>query len=144
MCMMDDGDGMVTIIRDEERTARKLHRCNECTRPIVRGETYRFEYFAFDGDRSTHKTCEHCQVLRSWLQAECGGMLYGDVQADFLEHIYEGPRAMDMLRVGVMARRRWWLRPRGGLYPVPTRPKTTHEHVLDLGPPLPRRLRRDY
>lgn len=139
MCMIDDADP-VTMLRDEDQRARKLHRCNECRRIIIPGEVYRCEVFVFEGKRSTHKTCPHCMVLREWLQYECSGFIFGAVVEDYREHFYG--RRFDVQRLAVMAERRWF-RPGQGLYPVPPRPKTTHERVLDLGPPIPRRLRQD-
>lgn len=141
MCVIDDAEP-VTMLREDLPTARKIHQCSECRRMIIPGETYRCEVFIFEGRRSTHKTCPHCMVLRDWLQGECSGFIFGAVKEDFEEHL-ESHGHIDMQRVGVMSRRRW-MRPGRGLYPVPARPKTTHERILDFGPPRPYRLRREY
>jgi hypothetical protein len=144
MCAYDDAE-QVEWATSETRTARKIHRCNECRRPIIPGETYIADRYVSDGKMTMHKVCQHCGVLRSWLQAECGGWTYGGLRADFLEHFGHGPMHMDMLRLGVMARRRWWLRHSGGLYPVPPVPpssveRVTHE-LLAMGPWQPADLR---
>jgi hypothetical protein len=126
MCMIDYGDGTVTLIRDEVRKARKQHGCSECGRTIDPGEKYRFEFYTFDGQRTSHRTCAHCQVVRGWLWDECGGWLYGGVEEDFREHAHEGYYGIDLLRL-VVAQSKNWRRPDGSLRPVPKRPRTSFE-----------------
>lgn len=125
MCMVDFSDGRVTVIRDEWRKARKAHKCNECFRVIAAGERYSFEFFTFDGDCNSHRTCEHCMVVRGWLTDECGGFLYGGVEEDIHEHASEGYGfRVKLLSIGIS---RNWRRKDGRMWPVPRPPKTTLE-----------------
>ena len=128
MCMLDDCEP-VTMLAQSTPTANKLHRCSECRRFIIPGERYTHERFAFEGKVSTHKTCPHCLVLREWLRLECGGYAFGLVLEDFLEHGHDG-MPLELRRLRLMATRHWFHRLRG-LYPVPQRPKTTDERLLE-------------
>lgn len=125
MCMLDYSDGAVSMIGDEWRKAKKEHRCKECKRTIEPGERYSYETFHWDGEFHVHKTCEHCIVVRDWLQAECGGWLFGGVEEDFDEHSNKYGRA-DLLRISVGMD--WkWCGPSGRLLPVPAMPPTTFD-----------------
>lgn len=132
MCMFDShDDGCVTMLTTSTPKARKAHRCAECGREIAAGEQYRSERFVFDGSLSVHKTCSHCMVARDWLQAQCGGFIFGAVEDDLREHALEGgifgPRGYG-LRLGRMAvgmRAKW--RNSRGLLPVPAMPITAHD-----------------
>jgi hypothetical protein len=122
--MADDVES-VTLISEGWRTARKEHRCKECGRAIAPGERYLYETFRYDGFQS-HKTCEHCSVVRSWLTAECGGWVYTGVAEDIHEHVAEeiyGP-GVRLLSVGIGMK---WKRADGRLFPVPRMPPTTHQ-----------------
>lgn len=126
MCLVDESDGRVTMIAEGERTARKEHRCSECRRKIRVGERYLSERYVFDGDFHHHKTCAHCQVVRAWLQDECGGWLYGAIEEDIVEHVEHHPWPVKRLAAGM---RRFWARRNGELMPVPAVPQTTHERM---------------
>ncbi len=125
MCLIDSGDGPVNLLRSTWQKARIAHKCKECGRQIRPGESYSTEAFVFERDFNLHKTCAHCLVVRDWLQAECGGYLYGAVEEDIREHAYEGyGMAVKRLAVGMG---RNWQRKDGSLYPVPKTPPTTDE-----------------
>lgn len=128
MCMIDDSDGAVTMIREATHVARKAHKCRECFREIQPGETYRAEFYTCDGARTLHKTCAHCMVARQWLLDECGGFLFGGVEEDLREHCHNGvyPMSVHRLAVGIAWR---WRTPSGRLLPVPSVPPTTHERT---------------
>lgn len=127
MCMLDDADGMVTIIDGGSYvTARKPHKCAECRRTIEAGERYHRESFVFDGRFQCHKTCAHCMVVRDFLQDECGGWLYGDVEEDAREHCHGQGYGMDLYRA-VVGMRRNWRRQDGRLMNVPARITTSDE-----------------
>ena len=125
MCMIDDGDGYVTMLSQADPVARKAHQCKECWREIAPGERYRVERFVFEGAMSVHKVCTHCQVGREWLSAECGGWTYGGIAEDIREHTFNGHYEMGVHRLAVgMA---WkWRTPSGRMLPVPTMPATSH------------------
>ena len=122
--MIDCADDVVYLLAEYHSTARKRHKCRECHREIRPGESYLIEKYIDDGI-CTHKTCQHCQIVRGWLSAECGGWLYGGVREDILEHAYEG-YGMDVKRMAVGIRQRW-TRKNGALLPLPRMPKTSHE-----------------
>ncbi|RZA27320.1 MAG: hypothetical protein EOP02_10365 [Proteobacteria bacterium] len=125
--MIDDGEGYVTMLGEGQHKARKQHRCAECARHIEPGETYLRERFVFDGKMSDHKTCSHCIVVRSWLQGECGGFLFGAVEEDIREHAYDGYDS-DVIRLAVGMK--WkWTTPNGKRLPVPAVPPTTHDKM---------------
>ena len=127
MCMIDDSDGQVTMLRDGKYvTAKKQHKCAECHRFIEQGERYHVETYKFDGAVTTHKTCAHCMVARDWLQDECGGSLYGAIEEDIREHCFSRVYRMDLYRVAVGMS--WcWRTPSGRLLPVPKAITTSDE-----------------
>lgn len=128
MCMADDCDEWVQLIRSGDPVAKKEHKCAECFRLIRAGEKYHTDTYYFDGGLTHHKTCAHCMVVRDWLQSECGGFLYGGVEEDIREHADNGMYGfgVKVLAVG-MARN--WMRRDGRRWPIPRLPKTTHEKM---------------
>lgn len=135
MCMMDDSDGAVTMIADGRfYRAKAQQKCAECGRVIDAGESYHRESYVVDKKFSTHKTCAHCMVVRGWLQAECGGWLYGYVEEDAREHVFynRGYYGMDLYRA--VAGMQWnWRTPSGRLLPVPKPIRTSDELRLAAG-----------
>lgn len=118
MCMIDDGDGCVTVLRESNVKARKRHKCGECFRQIGVGEVYLLEATVFDALFSTHKTCSHCLVARRWLLKNCSGFIYGDIKEDIREHCGEGYGGFWLGRIAVGMS--WkWRRKNGSLLPVP-------------------------
>ncbi len=124
MCMIDGGE-QCDVYSAFNRRARKERRCDECSRTIGVGETYRASKGLYDGYWSAYVMCGHCEVAASWLAANCGGFMHHGVWEDFEEHITEYPqlaRPLERLRVG---RKRRWLRFDGsGLMAVPPVPPT--------------------
>lgn len=118
MCMIDDGDGYSTNLREERRRARVEHRCCECRRTISPGETYIADTVVCDGELSTYKTCAHCDVVRGWLMRECQGFAYQYVKEDIIEHAREGGYGRDVVRMAAGMRARWSRRD-GRMWPVP-------------------------
>lgn len=121
MCRIDGNEYPPEMFTETHPTARKEHRCCECGRVIHPGERYE----RIDGvwDRAdgmqTYKTCSHCQMARSWLQAECGGFLFTEVAEDLRDHFYDGGME-DRYWIGRMVigmRHRW--QGKRGLMPVP-------------------------
>ena len=55
----NDGD-YCTVWNVTWQRARKQHRCCECHEPIMPGQKYEKIFAVFEGDVSTHKTCEFC------------------------------------------------------------------------------------
>jgi hypothetical protein len=84
--------------------ARKAHRCDECGRDILPGETYRYARGMAYDEFWQAKVCAHCMVAAKWLLTNCRGFLYHGILDDFEEHA-EG--RFGMLRIKVGARRKW-------------------------------------
>jgi hypothetical protein len=132
--MIDSSDGPCTVLREKHQKARKSHRCTECIRTIVRGETYLHETTLFDGNISTHKICPHCQAVRSWLAAECGGWVYGCVEEDLRQHVWEGVYPRALARAAVCMKQSW-RNAKGELRPVPDlNPCLTHQPIRQETP----------
>lgn len=121
MCLIDYCDERVLVLHERHHTAKIAHKCNECQRTINPGETYMVERYILDKETKTHKTCTHCELVRDWLKAECGGFVYAGIEEDICEHAGEGYGiAVKMMAVGI---RRCWARKNGKLWPLPRMPK---------------------
>lgn len=55
---------------DEIITARKQHKCCECSGVITPGEKYKRYFGVWDGDFSQYRMCIECSGTFSWLDAE--------------------------------------------------------------------------
>lgn len=112
MCLVDYCEGKWDQLQLVGRVARKPHLCYECHRTIEPGERYEYGVFATDYGIQTIKTCAHCQAVRSWLVAQCGGWAYGGVLEDLEEHWSESweVRGRYLARAIAGMRRHW----RGG------------------------------
>lgn len=128
MCGIDYCDEISIVLHDRNHKARKQHKCSECNRLIEAGEIYNVQRTVFDGSASTYKTCQHCQVVKSWLSKECGGYIYQGVYSDIVEHAQEGYGIkVKMLGIGMS---RKWKRKDGRMWPIPKLPKITEaKHV---------------
>ena len=58
---------MPSCYGNEERKARKAHKCCECHGTIQPGEKYHFHHGVWDGEAHDYKVCVDCEALR----AEC-------------------------------------------------------------------------
>jgi hypothetical protein len=87
-------------------TARKQHRCEECSGVILPGERYNYVFGKWEGECSQFKVCERCHDLRQWVQNNIPclcwayGRLFGDCR-DAIEYAYdEAPEEVTGLRFG--------------------------------------------
>ncbi len=127
--MADFSDGYSVVLHDRHQKARKEHKCSECNRTICIGEVYNVMRTVFDGAADSYKTCEHCQVVKRWLQKECGGYLFQGVFEDIDQHRQEG-YGFGVVRLTAGMRDKW-TRKDGRLWPIPKLPKVTeanHAH----------------
>lgn len=114
----------VTLLRSIERTARKEHRCGECSRQISRGETYRIDYYVFEEAFESRKVCRHCLDVRRYFDLTRRGWAYGMLLEDLCDMDLDDTGKQ--LREGMQAK--WH---RGGvLEPLPS--EVYHELRQDL------------
>lgn len=106
MCSIDYADGYSTYLQDIHRKARKPHKCGECYRAINKGEVYLYEVVVFDEQVSSHKTCLHCEIARKWLEQNCSGFVWGEVEEDLAEHCDTG-MPIEIFKYTVGMRRQW-------------------------------------
>lgn len=102
-----DYDGSWSLYHEHKRKARKVHRCGECGRAVMPGETYQVAAGLYDGEFSHHKRCSHCVGLAEWLKAhvpcfcDSWGGLFED-GADIVAHY-----AHETIGLYVGFHRRW-------------------------------------
>lgn len=78
------------------RTARKPHKCYECSCPIQPGEKYEYTFGKWEGDISIFKTCLHCVELRDWakISVPCFCWVYGDIHENIRDLVSEACKDM--------------------------------------------------
>lgn len=106
MCAIEGAEPW-DFVHDEQRTARKTHRCYECDRAIHPGERYHILTGLYDGRWSTERTCKHCAAAGVWMQRVCGGYLTGGLLEELVEHWHEGYRSIGLGRLIAGIRHRW-------------------------------------
>ncbi len=95
-CVLVDVDDGPSAFQAADPKARKEHKCCECGRVILPGETYRRESGIWDGDPRRYKTCSECLSIRRVFL--CGGWMYGEVLEALKESFREaGTVSSDML-----------------------------------------------
>ena len=65
-------------------TARKKHKCNECGRNIIKGESYE-RITLFYPEIMTQKTCEDCLSIRETFF--CDGFYFDSIIDDMRQHV---------------------------------------------------------
>lgn len=115
MCAVDDAEPWA-FSHQETRTARKVHRCDECGREIAAGELYEHLTGVFDGHWSTFRWCRHCDAAGQWMNHVCGGWMLGNLDEELVEHWREGFTSIGFARLIVGMKLRW----HGGRDQVPT------------------------
>jgi len=76
----------VSVFNEHWPTARKSHKCCECSSRIDKGELYQYVTMLWDGSWSTFKTCEKCADLRDSLY-EIACPAYGYLREEYQEVI---------------------------------------------------------
>ncbi len=82
----DDGES-VELYKSKEKTARKQHKCHECSAVISPGDKYKFTSYKYDGEFWQERTCGDC--LSAIAQFYSGGAYSGILWEDISEHINE-------------------------------------------------------
>ena len=86
-CVYVDIDNGPEAFRSINRKACKEHKCCECGRVILKGETYRYESGIWEGEASSYKTCKDCLSIRNAFF--CNGYNYGFMLEDLREYLDE-------------------------------------------------------
>lgn len=91
MCEIDAGDSY-EVWSETKRRARKEHKCDGCHGRIAPGEAYVVHFSVFEGDPSSAKMCEPCDVTRmAFAEAHQGRIPHPDSLWDTLQEcIFEG------------------------------------------------------
>lgn len=78
-----------TFHRQTYAKAKKQHRCEECGRKIVPGETYEYTAGLWDGSFWSFKTCSHCCDIRKFVSnsVPCFCWAHGSLMDDVKETI---------------------------------------------------------
>lgn len=121
--MISDDTEYFKLEREETRKARKSHRCDECYRQILPGETYNWFTGYINGGFDVYKTCRHCQIAKDWLKKECSGYVFTLVQEDIVEHFREG-YGFAVGRIAIGMKRKWQKFSNLELMALPKIPKT--------------------
>ena len=94
----------------EIRKARKSHKCDECSAPILPGEIYEHVRGKWDGYVDTYKTCQVCVDIRQWVKnnVPCLCWAHGNTIEDCKEAVEEAtfraPQETIGLRFGFLRR----------------------------------------
>lgn len=118
MCAIDDAESWACYTQKTPR-AKKTWRCGECNRLIQPGEVYHLMEgkLQYEGEWSTHRTCEHCDAAAQWLITVCRGWVYNELYSELREHWEEGYTSVAFGRLIAGVRLRW----HGGQDPIPDR-----------------------
>lgn len=73
------------------KSAKKRHKCDECSTWIVEGEAYEYVHGMWMGYIDTFKTCERCLAMRKWATAgaRCFCWSYGNLHQDIRDFVDE-------------------------------------------------------
>jgi hypothetical protein len=69
------------------KSARKMHKCDDCRHHIWPGESYEYISGMWDGYFSVYKFCTRCQEVRQWAQKklECYCIALGELYSGLVE-----------------------------------------------------------
>ncbi len=106
MCNVDDLD-IPDVWREKIiKSARKRHRCYECTRTIEVKESYHYAFGVWDGNAEEIRTCIHCRMPAKWLITECGTYHLGYLYSEILEHAQEY-KSLRLYRWAINMSKQW-------------------------------------
>lgn len=83
---VDCGAFPAARFKNQNRTARKAHRCCECHKIINPGEQYRYDSGIWDGEPQSFKTCLDCVSIQSVYFCE---WTFGEIWNDLRENMNE-------------------------------------------------------
>lgn len=115
----------VTVLTEKKVTAKKPHKCKECSRVIEIGEQYLYETYVgpYRGDPfRVHKTCKHCIPMRE-LAMECdsdGMFWYGGIYEQLCDTGLSEDRDQWKIRLAIAGMSRQWKQKDGKMWRVLT------------------------
>ena len=80
----DCDDGIVETLSESHPKARKPHKCLECKREILPGETYECFVGVWEGKIQRYNTCALCEEIRAVFCCG-GGWIWGSLWDDMRE-----------------------------------------------------------
>lgn len=95
-----DGDDNFYKLNGRTVTARKVHKCYECGKPIEIGAQFLFEQLWNEGTIDTYKTCLTCLSIRNVLF--CNGFCYGGLFEYLYSHLDNGDCGVDESCISVL------------------------------------------
>lgn len=106
MCHYDVERPEAFIVR--RPVARKVHRCEECGRPIRPGQRYARTSGIWDGSPDSHAQHEDClELLQHIASTHCDGVwVFGDLRDAVSEHRRDEPALLGRWANILRARRR--------------------------------------
>jgi len=105
----------VMVLSEGDRTAKKIHRCDECLRKISIGESYHHEFYVDGSYSGYHKTCQHCMAIRQYVLVHINDtFIYGQL----IDEIGNGPMESWKDRLMYAGYRRQWKRKDGKMWKV--------------------------
>jgi len=87
-CIYIETEGTPSFVREKLiHSAKTFHKCLECGRTILKGESYYYACGVWENKFHAYKTCVDCEsVIRSFF---CSGYLIGNIWDDLRTHIWE-------------------------------------------------------
>ena len=96
VCIGSEPDGYCEFIVQEDRKARKPHKCCECDKVIQIGEKYEHARGKFEGEMWTADTCLICREIAETFY--CNGRMFGGELWEDMEYCF------DQMTTGCLAR----------------------------------------
>ena len=89
-CYCDEGEAPSAYV-EEDRKARKVHKCSECGGQILPGEKYRHTWGIWEGTAYAFKGCSDCRAFAAWAlaHAKCICLNIGREHSDILDAMYD-------------------------------------------------------
>ena len=83
-----EADEMCAFWKTSIKTARKVHRCEECRKEIQPGEKYEALSYLFDGDFYYEKRCLICAEIRDAFLAEGSAYCTGEMWSEIHDYVF--------------------------------------------------------
>lgn len=100
-----------SVYRRQIVTARKPHKCYECSGEIGPGEQYEYVFGIWEGCADVFKTCERCYDIRQWVKNNvpcfcwAHGNMLDDAECAIDDAFWRAPLETVGLRFGFLRRK---------------------------------------